>query len=112
MPSYRVVEAKNASVEWRPETDDDLTRIRGKRMVLRCKRHGITDDMILIEYSPSRAKYVCRQCETTPCEEHGPDYVTILRKRQVCILCEPDALIEEAEARNGTRRSAWAASPS
>lgn len=99
---------EHAKLMWVPEEDDDLERTRGKRMVLRCKVHGITDDMILVEYGPGRSRYFCRKCQTKPCPEHGEDYVTLLRigdvTRQVCIVCEPSALMEAADERNDFRR--------
>lgn len=90
-----------ADVAWEV---DEFDHERGKRMVLRCKNHGVTDDMVLVEYGNTQAKYICRRCLTTPCPEHGHDYTTVLSGRQVCIVCEPNALMDAADGRNRRRR--------
>ena len=73
-----------------------------------CHIHGHTDDMLVVGYKHGRAEYACRLCNTKPCDIHGWDYVTRItlggEERQVCVVCEPTALMEAADERNGTRQ--------
>jgi len=96
----------SASIERLVDSDSD------SRRVLRCPEHGITDDMVLVEHRPGHYRYVCRLCQTKPCEIHGWDYVTVIRvrheHRQVCIICEPEELTKAAERMNRARRRAAA----